>query len=487
MQLLTSPMPLSPEVIDDRVATVLDAGDNITIIYDDTANVLTISADSGVSGAPVNAEYVTSTADATLSAERVLTDTATVTWDRTIPGQIKATAGGVGGYTNEDAQDAVGGILVDSATIDFLYNDTTPSISGFVKDNSITESMLSLSDNTTKDSTTAAHGLLMKLSGNTVHFLRGDGTWITPPGYTDEQAQDAVASMLTAGTNITLSYNDVANTLTINSSSGTTYTNEEAQDAVGTILVDSSTIDFTYNDATPSITASVIAGSFAPPDAQYITSAVNGTLSAERVLTDTTSVTWDFTVPGQAKAVAVGTGGTTSTAYDLGATWSGTLPASQVILRYPFPRVVAFQATLPGSQARSAVAATGATVLTIARNGSSIGTINFGVAATMATFTFAADVTFVIGDILTITAPASPDATLASLGISLAGTRASIPADGGAPNTAPYIVSAIDSGLTAERVLTDTATITWDFSVAGQAKANGAISDSGIHFLFMGA
>lgn len=36
------------------------------------------------------------------------------------------------------------------------------------------------------------------------------------------------------------------------------YTDEQAQDAVGTILVDSSTIDFTYNDATPSITGSVI-------------------------------------------------------------------------------------------------------------------------------------------------------------------------------------------------------------------------------------
>lgn len=50
------------------------------------------------SGAPVGAEYITSTADATLTAERVLTDTATVTWDRTTAGQIKANAaGGAGG------------------------------------------------------------------------------------------------------------------------------------------------------------------------------------------------------------------------------------------------------------------------------------------------------------------------------------------------------------------------------------------------------
>ena len=39
------------------------------------------------------------------------------------------------------------------------------------------------------------------------------------------------------------------------------YTDEQAQDAVGTILVDSATIDLTYTDATPSITAAIVAGS----------------------------------------------------------------------------------------------------------------------------------------------------------------------------------------------------------------------------------
>lgn len=38
------------------------------------------------------------------------------------------------------------------------------------------------------------------------------------------------------------------------------YTDEEAQDAVGTILTDTATIDFTYDDATPEITADVIPG-----------------------------------------------------------------------------------------------------------------------------------------------------------------------------------------------------------------------------------
>lgn len=36
------------------------------------------------------------------------------------------------------------------------------------------------------------------------------------------------------------------------------YSDEQAQDAIGTILTDSSTVNFTYDDATPSITASIV-------------------------------------------------------------------------------------------------------------------------------------------------------------------------------------------------------------------------------------
>ena len=43
---------------------------------------------------------------------------------------------------------------------------------------------------------------------------------------------------------------------------------------------------------------------------------------------------------------------------------------------------------------------------------------------------------------------------------------------GGAPADAEYLVGAADGTLSAERVVTDTATITWDLATAGQAKAN---------------
>ncbi|MGH6814129.1 MAG: hypothetical protein ACREC6_00330, partial [Hyphomicrobiaceae bacterium] len=43
---------------------------------------------------------------------------------------------------------------------------------------------------------------------------------------------------------------------------------------------------------------------------------------------------------------------------------------------------------------------------------------------------------------------------------------------GTAPADAPYLVGAANGTLTAERVVTDTATISWDLAAAGQAKAN---------------
>lgn len=48
-------------------------------------------------------------------------------------------------FSDERAQDAIGTILLDSATIDFTYNDGTPSITAIVKTNSIDESHLTTS------------------------------------------------------------------------------------------------------------------------------------------------------------------------------------------------------------------------------------------------------------------------------------------------------------------------------------------------------
>jgi len=62
-----------------------------------------------------------------------------------------------------------------------------------------------------------------------------------------------------------------------------------------------------------------------------------------------------------------------------------------------------------------------------------------------------------------------------ALGTNLSMSGATLNASGGgAPTTAEYLVGVADAGLSAERVVTNTATITWDIATAGQAKANVA-------------
>lgn len=79
-----------------------------------------------------------------------------------------------------------------------------------------------------------------------------------------EAVDDRVAALLVPGSNVTLSYDDTANTLTVNAASG--ITTADAQLAVGSILVDSSKIDFTYSSVTPSITASIVPASIVNAD-----------------------------------------------------------------------------------------------------------------------------------------------------------------------------------------------------------------------------
>lgn len=137
------------------------------------------------------------------------------------------TAGGGGGYTNENAQDAVGTILTDTAEIDLTYDDVTPKITADIKAASVAESKLLLSDNTTGNVSITKHGFVPKGTNTGTAFLRDDGTWAVPAG------------------------------------GGGSYTDEDAQDAIGTILTDTAEIDLTYNDATPSITADIKAASVA--------------------------------------------------------------------------------------------------------------------------------------------------------------------------------------------------------------------------------
>lgn len=80
-----------------------------------------------------------------------------------------------------------------STPTDGKYFVGTGSGSSEWGDLEVAESDIALSDVTTNNATSSAHGFLPKLSDNTSQFLRGDGTWATPSGSGDVSSNTATS------------------------------------------------------------------------------------------------------------------------------------------------------------------------------------------------------------------------------------------------------------------------------------------------------
>lgn len=138
------------------------------------------------------------------------------------------------------------------------------------------------------------------------------------------------------------------------------------------------------------------------------------------------------TSPG--RLYAVRTDGTVNglVARDIGGTFEpndlhiflpGAMTNNQICYRMKATRAFTLPQNLAGSYAAASIAATASTTVTLKKNGTSIGTIVWAIAGTNATFTFAADVSFAVGDLLEIDGPATADATLANISLDLFGKR----------------------------------------------------------------
>jgi len=101
---------------------------------------------------------------------------------------------------------------------------------------------------------------------------------------------------------------------------------------------------------------------------------------------------------------------------------AGAPAASEVLLRTVVARRSRLQVDLAGSQGKARVAATAETDLNVQHNGTSIGTIRFAASASTAVFIAESETVLDPGDLLEVIAPGSPDATLADIAITLAGT-----------------------------------------------------------------
>jgi hypothetical protein len=172
-------------------------------------------------------------------------------------------------YTDLEAQDAIGGILVDSTSIDFTY---VPGVS-------ITASILTAG---------VSHSGLADL-GNDDHLqyhtdARGDARYYTEIEldagqldnryyteaeldagqldnryYTEaEHINTTTATAADAGKPIVTDANGIIDD-TFLPAHHVKYTDEEARDAAGAMMTDTASVDFTYDDALDTITATVLA------------------------------------------------------------------------------------------------------------------------------------------------------------------------------------------------------------------------------------
>jgi hypothetical protein len=127
------------------------------------------------------------------------------------------------------------------------------------------------------------------------------------------------------------------------------------------------------------------------------------------------------------KAVEVNAGATAlvfnAKPFDVSVFAPGVGANNQKLLRAKLARAVTFPATAALSQTAASANATASTTFTLSKNGTSFATVNFAAAAAVGIWTQASDAVFAAGDLLEIDGPATADATLADVGITLAGVR----------------------------------------------------------------
>lgn len=234
------------ERVDDRVSALIQNGTGITWSYNDGAGTLTPTV--------TITQYTDEMVDDRVAALCVAGSNMTITYDDgTNTLTFESTGGGTPGGSDTQVQFNDGGSFGGDSGMTFNKTTNALTITGAF-------SASNVSGTNTGDQTS-----IVGITGSKAQFdtACSDGNFLYVGDitqYTDEMAQDTVATMIQNGTGITWSYNDGANTLTPTVTI-TQYTDELAQDAIGSILLDSTTIDFTYDDATPNITASVKANS----------------------------------------------------------------------------------------------------------------------------------------------------------------------------------------------------------------------------------
>ena len=109
--------------------------------------------------------------------------------------------------------------------------------------------------------------------------------------------------------------------------------------------------------------------------------------------------------------------------HTLGLFFAATPTSSEVLALYTFVETVVYPDDFAGAAADIETNPTSSLILTVFKNGSSVGTITISTGGTFTFVTTGTTVTFSVGDQIKIVGPATVDATAANCSITLKGTR----------------------------------------------------------------
>lgn len=107
---------------------------------------------------------------------------------------------------------------------------------------------------------------------------------------------------------------------------------------------------------------------------------------------------------------------------ELSAFVSGSPSDGELVFSYIASKAFTLPSGLTGSYGESVASATGSAAFSIKKNGVEVGTATWAASATTATLAMASATAFAAGDTLTITGPATADATLADITFALLGS-----------------------------------------------------------------
>lgn len=109
--------------------------------------------------------------------------------------------------------------------------------------------------------------------------------------------------------------------------------------------------------------------------------------------------------------------------FDIGGFFGGVPAANALMMRFVANRPFTIPVDMAGTANDLGTAADAETIYLVKKNGSNVGTITVAIAGTVGVLVMASATVFAIGDILTIVAPASPDATAADFSFTIAGQK----------------------------------------------------------------